>query len=141
TPADRAGRGGSCVLYDCVPSKTCSASSGARASLHGFEELGIETDVADASVNLAAVHGRVRGLALAQSADVRARVQRAGVRLLTGFARFCDDEPGMAAHKVAVTGPEGEEVLGADTVLIATGGTPRVLPGAVPDGERILDWR
>ncbi len=26
-------------------------------------------------------------------------------------------------------------------MLIATGATPRVLPSAVPDGERILDWR
>jgi len=26
-------------------------------------------------------------------------------------------------------------------VLIATGAMPRVLPGAEPDGERILNWR
>ena len=26
-------------------------------------------------------------------------------------------------------------------MLIATGADPRVLPGAEPDGERILDWR
>jgi dihydrolipoamide dehydrogenase len=31
--------------------------------------------------------------------------------------------------------------VAASTVLIATGATPRVLPTAVPDGERILDWR
>ena len=31
--------------------------------------------------------------------------------------------------------------IDADAVLIATGATPRVLPDAVPDGERILDWR
>jgi dihydrolipoamide dehydrogenase len=29
----------------------------------------------------------------------------------------------------------------ADTVLIATGATPRILPDAQPDGERILTWR
>jgi dihydrolipoamide dehydrogenase len=33
------------------------------------------------------------------------------------------------------------ETLEADVVLLATGATPRVLPGAVPDGERILTWR
>jgi dihydrolipoamide dehydrogenase len=33
------------------------------------------------------------------------------------------------------------EELAADVVLIATGADPRVLPGAEPDGERILDWR
>ena len=33
------------------------------------------------------------------------------------------------------------EEIKADAVLIATGALPRVLPGAVPDGERILNWR
>ena len=33
------------------------------------------------------------------------------------------------------------EELESDVVLIATGADPRVLPGAEPDGERILDWR
>ncbi|RZQ62893.1 NAD(P)H-quinone dehydrogenase [Amycolatopsis suaedae] len=142
TIVERDGVGGACVLYDCVPSKTFIASSGARASLHGFAELGIATDLADTSVDLRTVHGRVRGLALAQSADIRARLQRDGVRVLTGEARFCDDEPGLATHKVSVTDHDGNtEVLPADVVLIATGATPRVLPGAVPDGERILDWR
>ncbi len=32
-------------------------------------------------------------------------------------------------------------MLKADVVLIATGASPRVLPGAEPDGERILTWR
>ncbi|MGA6163847.1 NAD(P)H-quinone dehydrogenase [Amycolatopsis magusensis] len=142
TVVERDGLGGACVLYDCVPSKTFIASSGARASLHGLHELGIATDLADTSVDLHTVHGRVRGLALAQSADIRARVQREGVRVITGTARFCDEEPGLATHKVAVTPESGDtEVLDADVVLIATGATPRVLPGAVPDGERILDWR
>ena len=31
--------------------------------------------------------------------------------------------------------------LESDVVLIATGADPRILPGAEPDGERILDWR
>ncbi|ASR34234.1 NAD(P)H-quinone dehydrogenase [Prauserella marina] len=141
TVVERDGLGGACVLYDCVPSKTFIASSGARASLHGFRELGIAMDLADTRVDLRTVHGRVRGLALAQSADIRARVQREGVRVLIGTATFRDEEPGLATHKIAVSGPEGDEVLDADVVLIATGATPRVLPGAVPDGDRILDWR
>jgi dihydrolipoamide dehydrogenase len=142
TIVERDGLGGACVLYDCVPSKTFIASSGARANMHGLSELGITTDLADAGVDLPTVHGRVKGLALAQSADIRARVQREGVRVIIGQARFCDDEPGLATHKIVVTDTGGEnEVLNADVVLIATGATPRVLPGAVPDGERILDWR
>ncbi|WP_236795684.1 NAD(P)H-quinone dehydrogenase [Amycolatopsis sp. GM8] len=142
TVVERDGLGGACVLYDCVPSKTFIASSGARASMHGLAELGVVTDMADTSIDLRTVHGRVKGLALAQSADIRARVQREGVRVIIGEARFHDEEQGLAQHKVLITPRSGEpEVLDADVVLIATGATPRVLPGAVPDGDRILDWR
>ena len=89
------------------------------------------------------VHGRVKGLALAQSADIRARIQREGIRLITGTARFCDDTPGprRAPRRRDRRWTATESLLDAEVVLIATGATPRVLPGAVPDGERILDWR
>jgi dihydrolipoamide dehydrogenase len=142
TIVERDGLGGACVLYDCVPSKTFIASAGARSAVRNADELGIRTNAAEAEVEVPVVHGRVRGLALAQSADIRARLQREGVRLIAGTARFVDEQPGLAAHRIGVTPHTGEpEVLGADVTLIATGATPRVLPGAVPDGERILDWR
>ena len=142
TVVERDGLGGACVLYDCVPSKTFIASAAARSAFRDADELGIGTDDVDSTVHLPVVRGRVRGLALAQSADIRNRLQREGIRLLTGAARFCDDRAGMAAHRVAVQTLGGEtEVLDADVVLVATGATPRVIPGAEPDGKRVLDWR
>jgi dihydrolipoamide dehydrogenase len=136
------GLGGACVLYDCVPSKTFIASAGARSAFHDADELGIRTGHAEADVDVPVVHGRVKGLALAQSADVRARVLREGVRLVSGWARFSDEAPGLAQHRITVTTTDGgEDTLDADVALIATGATPRVLPGAEPDGERVLNWR
>src|SRR5216110_15672 len=61
TIVERDGLGGACVLYDCVPSKTFIASSGALAKMHDLGELGINTDLADTSVDLPTVHGRVKG--------------------------------------------------------------------------------
>jgi dihydrolipoamide dehydrogenase len=142
TVAEPAGLGGACVLYDCVPSKTFIASAGARSAFRAADELGIRTGTSQAEVDVPTVHGRVKGLALAQSADVRERVQREGVKLITGTARLTDDAPGLARHRVTVTNSEGDQqTLEADAVLIATGATPRVLPGSEPDGERILTWR
>ncbi|GAB2912348.1 NAD(P)H-quinone dehydrogenase [Rhodococcus aerolatus] len=136
------GVGGACVLYDCVPSKTFIASAGVRTELRRASDLGVDVDPEQAHVELPVVHGRVKGLALAQSADIRARLQREGVTLVPGEGRLADAEPGMAHHRVAVRAPDGSEsTLDADVVLIATGARPRVLPGSEPDGERILDWR
>jgi pyruvate/2-oxoglutarate dehydrogenase complex dihydrolipoamide dehydrogenase (E3) component len=141
TVVESDGVGGACVLYDCVPSKTFIASAGGRSAFRNAGELGIRTNNAEAAVDLPVVHGRVKGLALAQSADVRARLQREGVRIITGTAKFCDDSRGLAQHRIVVESTGQPEVLSADVVLIATGATPRVLPGAEPDGKRVLNWR
>ena len=56
-----------------------------------------------------------------------------------GTAR-ADDAPPAPGRGARRRGRR-QQALEADVVLIATGADPRVLPGAEPDGERILDWR
>jgi dihydrolipoamide dehydrogenase len=142
TVVERDGMGGACVLDDCVPSKTFIASAGIRVELHRAPELGLTGDRGAVGVDQPTVNARVRSLALAQSADVRARVEREGIRVIRGTATFGEAASGRDPHVVEVTADGGAtESLPADVVLVATGATPRVLPDAVPDGERILTWR
>ncbi|RVW04529.1 NAD(P)H-quinone dehydrogenase [Rhodococcus spongiicola] len=139
---DSDGIGGACVLFDCVPSKTFIASTGIRTDMRRATDLGISVDPSNVSISLPKINSRVKNLAQAQSSDIRARLQSVGVQLLSGRAELIDPQIGMAAHLVRATLTTGEEkTLEADVVLIATGGSPRVLPGAVPDGERILTWQ
>ncbi|WP_232663915.1 NAD(P)H-quinone dehydrogenase [Pseudonocardia sp. TRM90224] len=142
TVVERDGMGGACVLDDCVPSKTFISSAGIRVDLHRAPDLGLTADRSALGVDLPVVNARVKGLAQAQSADVRARVEREGVRIVRGTAAFSDEPSGRAPHLIeARTADGGREELPADVVLIATGATPRVLDDARPDGERILTWR
>jgi len=140
-----AGPGGSCVLYDCVPSKTFIASAGGRTAVREAGKLGIDIASADTSIDVAAVHGRVTGLAIAQSADIRARLMAEGITIVDGRAALDDPAPGLAQHRVKIVSDNGsgpiESSVTTDVVLIATGATPRVVPGCEPDGERILNWR
>jgi dihydrolipoamide dehydrogenase len=147
TVVERDGMGGACVLDDCVPSKTFISSAGVRVEMRRAPELGVSADSGAARVDLARINARVGALASAQSADVRARLEREGVRLLVGTAAFAERRSEEAPHTVwfrpragSSNGDEPVE-LPADVVLVATGATPRVLPGATPDGERILTWR
>lgn len=150
TVVERAGLGGAAVLTDVVPSKTLIATAEWMTIADRAPELGIRLDgitapgavaesgvgsLARHSIDLAAVNARVKALAAAQSADIRARLDREGVRTVLGHGRL--DGP----SRVVATSAGGEEqVLDADVVLVSTGATPRVLPEAVPDGERILTW-
>lgn len=139
---DSDGIGGACVLFDCVPSKTFIASTGIRTDMRRATDLGIALDPSSATISLPQINSRVKNLAQAQSADIRARLQSVGVQLLSGKGELIDPQIGMASHQVRATLSTGEEkILDADVVLIATGASPRELPGAVPDGERILTWR
>jgi pyruvate/2-oxoglutarate dehydrogenase complex dihydrolipoamide dehydrogenase (E3) component len=142
TVVERDGMGGACVLDDCVPSKTFIASAGVRVEMRRADELGVQVDRHATGVDLPTVNSRVKGLALAQSADVRARLEREGIRIIRGSASFAGESRAGTPHLLeARTADGGVEELPADVVLIATGASPRVLDDARPDGERILTWR
>jgi dihydrolipoamide dehydrogenase len=142
TVVDRDGIGGACVLWDCVPSKTFIASTGVRTELRRAAPLGFDIAVEDAKISLEQIHNRVKTLAKSQSTDIGHDLLRAGINVVQGRGELVDDFSGMAHHRVKVTTADGRVgVLKADVVLIATGASPRVLPNAKPDGERILNWR
>ncbi len=142
TVVDSDGIGGGCVLYDCVPSKTLIASTGVRTELRRAQGLGFDIGIDDATISLHDINNRVKTLASSQSADIGSQLLNQGVTIIGGRGELVDDIAGMAHHRVKVTTPDGKVgVLKADIVLIATGASPRVLPNAVPDGDRILTWR
>jgi NAD(P)H dehydrogenase (quinone) len=130
TVIDQDGLGGACVLTDCVPSKSLIETSNTMTLLHQAPNLGICKSAA-ATVDATHVYQRIKTLAAAQSQDIAARLKGEGVTLISGKGRL--------RNRGTVQTPEGD--VEADAVLIATGAHPRILPGAEPDGERILTWR
>lgn len=141
TVVDSDGLGGAAVLTDVVPSKTLIATA---AYLGGFEtagQLGVRLEdhegdeLADARADLSEINERVRNLAAAQSSDIATRLNEVGVRVVRGRGRL------GSSSRVLVETDGGTETLDADVVLVAAGATPRILPTARPDGERILTWQ
>lgn len=142
TVIDRDGVGGSCVLTDCVPSKTLIATSDRLTAFRDAPRVGIGRVVDEVAVDVRSVNARIKDLARQQSADITARLLHEGVSVLTGAGRFAAEQPARA-HRVEIVDDAGvvADTVEADVVLLATGGTPRVLETAEPDGERILSWR
>ena len=144
TLVEEQGPGGSSVLLDCVPSKSFIAGANIRTDFRRADDMGLNHQLGSLKLSLEALNGRVQALAGNQSRDVRAGLEKIGVKVIDGRAAFSEDQHGVkgAAHKVDVTHTDGTtETLDADLVLVATGATPRILPGAQPDGERILTWQ
>nr|WP_221475240.1 NAD(P)H-quinone dehydrogenase [Sphaerisporangium rubeum] len=137
TVVEREGPGGACVLTDCVPSKTLIATSVRKQALLDASSLGVrftggpDGDAGGVMADMPLVNKRVKELARHQSADIAARLVAEGVEIVEAPGRLVDPRIVKA----------GGRTIQADVVIVATGATPRVLPGAEPDGERVLTWR
>ena len=142
TVVDSEGVGGACVLTDCVPSKTLIATSDRVTAFRDASRVGIGVGTHDVHLDLASVNQRIKDLARQQSDDIAERLVHEKVTVLTGRGRFAERQPGRA-HRVEVVDAAGTviETIEADVVLLATGGTPRMMETGAPDGERILSWR
>ena len=146
TVVERAGIGGSAVITDVVPSKTLIATADAAVAVSEAGDLGVQLFARGAdgkplkpeiAINMAAVNRRLLSLARQQSDDMRASLVEAGVRIIPGHGRLDSDNA-----VVVSTGPGGIDFdrVEADTLLISVGASPRELPSAKPDGQRILTW-
>lgn len=122
------GLGGSAVLTDCVPSKALIATAAAMTGASDVDALGLRANVP--TFDLAQVNGRILELAGAQSTDIGGALARAGIRVINGKGRLGPDRTILV----------DDQVLTSDVILLATGARARVLPDALPDGERILTW-
>ncbi len=146
TLIERSGIGGSAVLTDVVPSKTLIATAEFTTTLGRSAELGVQfflkdskgkADKPEVVVNLSAVNKRLLGLAQDTSRDMAKTLREAGVKVIDGHGRL----DGIT-DVIVSTGPGGTDFdrVQADTIIISVGASPRILPTAKPDGERILTW-
>ncbi|KNX39439.1 flavoprotein disulfide reductase [Luteipulveratus halotolerans] len=140
TVIDRDGVGGAAVLTDCVPSKALIATADFLSRFESAGRLGVGFEGTDddqhAEANLVQVNSRIMDLAAAQSRDIQAQLESVGVRVVRGTGRI------TGAHEVTADLVDGgTRTFTADTILVSTGTSPRVLDTAVPDGERILTWQ
>jgi pyruvate/2-oxoglutarate dehydrogenase complex dihydrolipoamide dehydrogenase (E3) component len=148
TLVERAGVGGSAVLTDVVPSKTLIATAEAATAVGEAADLGVQFFTRndrdrpvrpEIAVNLGAVNKRLLALAQQQSADMKAQLARAGVRIVQGDGRLEDATTIIASTGRGKARTDFDEIT-ADTLIVAVGAKPRVLPTAKPDGERIFTW-
>lgn len=148
TLVERVGVGGSAVLTDVVPSKTLIATAEAANAAGEAADLGVQFFIRNSdgravrpevAVNLGQVNRRLLLLARQQSEDIKSQLIKAGVRIIAGDGRL--DGP----NRLVVSTGTGKsrtdfDQIEADTLVVAVGASPRQLPTAKPDGERIFTW-
>lgn len=150
TVIEATGMGGSAVLTDVVPSKTLIAAAEWLTVAERAEALMAATSSTSNHPNFDGINKRICALASQQSADIAARLTAEGITIIRGRGSVL---PNIAPNGRRTVQVEYDDVdaaphrlhpvvqIEADAVLIATGASPRELPSAKPDGERILTWK
>lgn len=126
--------GGAAHLWDCIPSKTMTATAIRIGSIRNAARLGLVAE--PGKVDIRGLATRIQGI----SADITSTWERMlasqDVRVMKGTGRF------TGPNSATVTAPDGtEQVVEFDHALISTGSKPRIPEWAEVDGERILTTR
>jgi dihydrolipoamide dehydrogenase len=120
--------GGTCTNVGCIPSKALLQSSeNYELAAHGFAEHGVK--VKGLELDLAQMLRRKDKVIKGSNDGVLYLFKRNKVTFFHGRGSF-----GSSAHEILV----GGEKLTAKNVILATGSTPRALPGAPFDETQIL---
>jgi pyruvate/2-oxoglutarate dehydrogenase complex dihydrolipoamide dehydrogenase (E3) component len=125
--------GGAAHLWDCIPSKTMIATSGAMSFTRRIEGMGLVPQ--EATLDLQAQRRRVSGIEEYLHQNLTRLLNSQGVRIIKGTGRL------SGPHEVVAETDEGTEELEADTIVVSTGSRPRIPAWAFPDGDRILTTR
>lgn len=112
--------GGTCLNRGCIPTKALLESAGRMEAINSAADFGI-TNLGQASVDMAAVQTRKRGIVRRMAMGIDGLLKKNGVQVVHGQAQLV--EPG----KVMV----GSDCYEAENVILATGSVcsvPKVFP-------------
>ena len=125
--------GGACLNIGCIPSKAlihvADEFTAANAMASGKGHLGIS--VSAPKIDLAGSVAWKDGIVGRLTNGVAGLLKKAGVKVVAGRASFRDGKT------VAVETETGEQVIRAETIVIATGSAPVEIP-ALPFGKSVI---
>ncbi|HEX9577207.1 MAG TPA: dihydrolipoyl dehydrogenase [Myxococcales bacterium] len=121
--------GGTCTLRGCIPTKAVLHSADLLDEARRGAEIGVKTSGVELDMNT--VRKFKEDVASKSSKGIDFLFRKNKVERLVGHGRLAG--PG----KVSVTGPQGEQIIEAKHVLLATGSAPRLIPGLTL-GPRVM---
>ncbi len=126
--------GGVCLNWGCIPTKALLKSAQVFEYLNHAEDYGLS--VKEAKVDFGKVIGRSRSVAEGMSKGVNFLMKKNDIKIFTGTGSLA------RGKKVEVTTEQGKkEEIGAEHIIIATGGRSKALPHIPIDGKDVIGYR
>ena len=123
--------GGTCLLWGCIPTKALLEHAHALKIVQHAADWGIGLGGATPTLDVTAVHARKDKIVTGLTKGIESLFKKHGIAWIKGTARLAGQ------GKVVVTGGDDQE-LTARHIIVATGSSPRSVPGITIDHTRII---
>jgi len=125
--------GGTCLNWGCIPTKALLEHAHAYKVIKSAKEWGV-LGVSSPSVDMAQVHTRKNRIVNGLTKGVEFLFKKNKIDWIKGTARLA----GGAALTVDVFEGEKQTLVARKDIIVATGSSPRSVPGITIDGKRII---
>jgi dihydrolipoamide dehydrogenase len=133
---ERARLGGTCLLVGCIPTKAMLESAEFYNRVNHAADFGIQVD--KAAFDYPAVAKRRDQIVDRLTRGLAGLVKKNKVEWIRGRATLQGGKKVRVATVNEQGEPDGERVLDANDVILASGSRVKSLPGLVPDGRHII---
>ena len=125
--------GGTCLNWGCIPTKALLEHAHAFKVIKGAKEWGV-LGVSSPSMDMAHVHTRKDRIVNGLTKGVEFLFKKNKIDWIKGTARLT----GGAALTVDVFEGDKQTIVARKDIIVATGSSPRSVPGIAIDGKRII---
>ncbi|WP_300729641.1 dihydrolipoyl dehydrogenase [Pseudomonas sp.] len=124
--------GGICLNWGCIPTKAMLKGAEVGHTLKHLNTFGFSAE--NVQFDIAQLVAHSRGVSQRLTSGIAWLLKKNGVRVIDGRGRV------SAKGVVSVSTGQGEQVLQARHIIVATGARPRSLPGLAADGQKVWSY-
>jgi dihydrolipoamide dehydrogenase len=123
--------GGTCLIWGCIPTKALLEHAHALKVVQNAKEWGVVIPEGTPAINMPQVHSRKDKIVSGLTKGVEFLFKKNKITWIKGTAKFA------GAGKITVVDGD-QQTLEAKEIIVATGSSPRTIPGIEIDHKRII---
>ena len=124
--------GGTCLNWGCIPTKALLEHAHALKVAQDWKEWGLTIGQAAVGIDMAQVHARKDKIVKGLTGGIEMLFKKNKIDWIKGSGRLA------ASGKVEITEGQKQTITARKEIIVATGSTPRSVPGVEIDRQRII---
>jgi dihydrolipoamide dehydrogenase len=131
--------GGTCLIWGCIPTKALLEHAHALKVAQSAKEWGLTgIDGAAVSIDMPAVHARKDKMISGLTGGIEMLFKKNKIDWIKGTAHLLSNAAGGLGVEVTLNGGGRQSIAATKEIIVATGSTPRSVPGIEVDRKQII---